>query len=196
MVRLRHCPDRGVRGPAATAGRAILVAGATLAALAAALGGCGASTTVTSSTPALYINELMAQNDTSIADTDGNGGYPDWIEIYNAEATSVDLGGMYLTDNLKNPTKWRIPDGVVIPAGGHLLFWADNDPEQGSTHMTFKLDTAGEEIGLFNTAANGYAAIDAVTFGQQVPDVSYGRSPDGSNTWTTFSAPTPGRANP
>lgn len=175
--------------------------GVIVAALAVILAGCGASTSAVSDVPAssdlpaLFINEFMAQNDSTIADTDGNGGYPDWIEIYNAGASAVDMGGMYLSDNLKQSTKWRIPDGVVIPAGGHVLFWADNDPEQGDTHTNFKLDTAGEEIGLFDTAENGYATLDAVTFGQQVADVSYGRFPDGSNTWQAFSAPTPGRPN-
>jgi len=150
---------------------------------------------VNTDTPSLYINELMAENDATIADTEGQGGFPDWIEIYNAGTSAVDLGGMYLTDNLENPTKWRIPDDVVVAAGGYLLFWADNDEEQGSTHAGFKLDAAGETIGLFDTAENGYAAIDAVTFGQLAADVSYGRVPDGSDTWQTTSVPTPGQSN-
>lgn len=159
------------------------------------LAGCGTSVSATPAMPSLYINEVMAQNDTTISDFAGNNGYPDWIEIYNAGTVSVDLGGMYLTDDLLNPTMWRIPDGVVIPAGGYLLFWADNDPEQGSTHTNFKLDTAGESVGLFDTAAKGYAAIDVMTFGQLGPDVSYGRHPDGSSTWRTFTAATPGQSN-
>jgi hypothetical protein len=157
--------------------------------------GCGTVPSTTSESPALYINEFMAQNDSTLADPDGGGGYPDWIEIYNAGTSRVDLGGMYLTDDLANPTKWRVPDGVVIAAGGYLIVWADSDPDQGSTHTSFGLSTEGEEIGLFNTVANGYAAIDTVTFGPQQSDVSYGRSPDGSGTWRTFSTPTPGQSN-
>ena len=107
----------------------------------------------------------------------------------------MDLGGMYLTDDLNEPTKWRIPDGVVIPAGGYLLLWADDDAQQGDMHVAFKLSTEGEEIGLFNTDESGRAAIDTVTFGPQTADVSYGRSPDGSDVWQTFSAPTPGQPN-
>jgi hypothetical protein len=102
---------------------------------------------------------------------------------------------MYLTDDLANPTKWRVPDGTAIPAGGFLVFWADNDERQGSTHTNFKLATAGDQIGLFNTAANNYAAIDTVEFGQQTPDVSYGRFPDGSSNWKTMTTPTPGQPN-
>jgi len=57
----------------------------------------------------LFINEFMADNDDTIQDPDGNGGYPDWIELYNAEPNTVDLGGMYLTDDPNDPTKWMIP---------------------------------------------------------------------------------------
>ena len=56
----------------------------------------------------LFINEFMADNDSTIQDPDG-GGYPDWIELYNAGPNSIDLGGMYLTDDMNDPTKWMIP---------------------------------------------------------------------------------------
>lgn len=165
-----------------------------LAILGMALAGCDESTLAPSDTSGLFINEFMAENDTTIQDPDGTG-YPDWIEIYNADTNSVNLGGMYLTDDLANPTKWRIPDGVTIPANGYLLFWADNDTEQGEIHTNFKLAVEGEEIGLFDTAENGYATIDTVTFGRQTSDVSFGRQPGGADTWRTFSSPTPGQPN-
>ncbi len=168
--------------------------GAALAMLGAILAGCDDTAMVNTDAPALYINEFMAENDATIQDPDGLG-YPDWIELYNAEPGSVNLGGMYLTDDLTKPTKWRIPDGVVIPAGGYLLFWVDNDEEQGERHANFKLNVAGEEIGLFDTDENGNAAIDTVTFGQQTSDISFGRQPDGTNTWRFFVSPTPGQPN-
>ena len=170
-------------------GAMMLIAAGTITA------GCGTTVPVLPESLALYINEFMAENDTTIADPDGNGGYPDWIEIYNASGSAVDLGGMYLTDDLTNPTTWRVPEGVVIPAGGYLLFWADNDEEQGNLHANFQVNREGESIGLFDTAENGYAVIDTVTFDQQTSDVSWGRSPDGSDTWQAFVQPTPGRTN-
>ncbi|MDH4240528.1 MAG: hypothetical protein OEW48_13285 [Phycisphaerae bacterium] len=60
-------------------------------------------------TQGLFINEFMADNDNTIQDPDGSGGYPDWIELYNAGPNSIDLGGMYLTDDANDPTKWMIP---------------------------------------------------------------------------------------
>ena len=184
MLALSPCPDPGL-----FAGRTLLLV------LGAFLSGCGAAPSTDGDTPTLYINEFMAQNDRTIADPDGSGGYADWIELYNAGDRSVGLGGMYLTDDLTNPTKWQVPQGVAISARGYLLFWADADTSQGDLHTNFKLETAGEQIGLFDTAANGYAAIDTVTFGQQAADVSYGRYPDGSGNWQIFAVATPGSSN-
>jgi len=140
----------------------------------------------------LFINELMAENDSTIQDPDGTG-YSDWIEIYNAGAESVDMGGLYLTDDLAVPAGWQVPAGVLVPAGGFVLFWADNDPDQGPTHADFKLDASGEEVGLVD--ADGLTEIDSITFGQQLPDVSFGRLPDGSDTWDLLETPTPGSSN-
>jgi len=105
------------------------------------------------------------------------------------------LGGMHMTDTLSNPTKWQIPAGVTIPAGGFLVFYCDEDPEQGPTHADFKLSKNGESIGLYDTASNGVAPIDTLTFGLQSEDVSSGRHPDGAATWRFFTHSSPGSAN-
>lgn len=141
----------------------------------------------------LRINEFMASNKTTLADPDEPGAFEDWIEIYNPGDTAVDLSGMYLTDNLANPTKWQAPQGVTIPAGGFLLLWADNDTSQGPTHTNFQLDADGEEIALFHT--DGATLIDSVTFGKQEADAPYGRIPDGGDKWATLSRATAGASN-
>jgi hypothetical protein len=56
----------------------------------------------------LVINEFMTSNSTCIQDPCGD--YDDWIEIYNYGTSAVDLGGMYLTDDACNSTKWQVPD--------------------------------------------------------------------------------------
>jgi len=128
----------------------------------------------------LFINEFMANNDAAVAGPDGN--YPDWIELYNGGNVSVDVGGMYLTDDLANPDAWPFPEGTVIDAGGFLVVWADNDPEKGPMHCSFSLNASGEAIGLF--AIDGETEIDSVLFEAQLDDVSYGRLPDGTANWT------------
>jgi hypothetical protein len=145
----------------------------------------------------LFINEFMASNSSSSGIKDPQNEYDDWIEIYNAGDTSMNLAGMYLTDNLGNPTKYQIPSTdssqTTIPAGGFVVFWADEDSTDGPLHTNFKLSGSGEEIGLFDT--DGVTRIDAVVFGEQTTNISYGRYPDGSETWRFFPVPTPAADN-
>ena len=141
----------------------------------------------------LYINEFMADNDATIEDPDDTGKFEDWIEIYNPGTESVDLSGIYLTDDVTDPTQWQFADGTTIAAGGYLVIWADNDTDQGDTHASFKLSADGETIALYNT--DGATLIDSVEFDAQETDISYGRYPDGSETFVSMSTPTPGSAN-
>jgi hypothetical protein len=153
----------------------------------------GASAPVT-----VFINEWMADNASTLADP-ADGGFEDWFELYNPGPTPVDLGGLYLTGNLADKTKFKIPANgrYVVPAGGRLLVWADDETNQNSTnladlHVNFKLSKSGEAIGLF--LADG-TQVDAVTFGAQSTDVSQGRFPDGAATVYSMPTPTPRSAN-
>ncbi len=143
----------------------------------------------------LFINEFMATNDTTIDDEYGE--YDDWVEIYNGGGTAVDIGGMYVTDDLSDLTKAQIPAGypatTTIPAGGFLIIWFDDVATQGPLHVAMKLSADGEDIGL--VAADGTSVIDSLNFDVQSTDVSMGRQPDGSATWYYFADATPGASN-
>jgi hypothetical protein len=73
----------------------------------------------------LIVNEFMASNSEGSDINDLQGDYDDWIEIYNTGSVTVDIGGMYITDNVSRPTKWQIPDDspvdTTIGPYGHLL---------------------------------------------------------------------------
>jgi len=145
--------------------------------------------------PTVYINEFLASNDASATDPDF-ADHADWIELHNGEATEVDLGGMYLTDDLEEPLKWQFPDGATLPSSGFLVVWADDeDTTLVAHHTNFKLGKGGEDIGLFSSDDTGNQPIDTISYEEQQTDVSYGRSPDGSQTWQTFASPTPGQMN-
>jgi len=139
----------------------------------------------------LVINEFMASNSNIKADPQGQ--YDDWIELYNYGTDDIDIGGMYLTDDLTVPTKWQIPAATNIPAGGYLLIWADNDTADAGLHANFKLNAGGEEIGLFDT--DGSTLIDSVIFGEQVSNISFGRYPDASDDWRLFDESSPAGEN-
>ena len=138
----------------------------------------------------LVINEFMADNGVTIAGPDGTN--PDWIELYNGGNASVNLGGMYLTDDLTNPMKWPFPENTVIEAGGYLLIWADTSDSDG-LNCGFGLRANGEDIALF--ASDGLTLVDSITYLKQLQDVSYGRVTDGAEDWEHMLSATPGWGN-
>ncbi len=133
----------------------------------------------------LFINEIVSEN------VDGQQDQfferDDWIEIYNTGGIT-NLAGYYLSDDPLIPNKWLIPNtnpGVttVLP-NNHIVFWCDRDPEQGEDHADFSLNIDGETVML--VAPDGVTIIDSITYPQMAPDISYGRSCDGCETWQYF----------
>jgi large repetitive protein len=150
-----------------------------------------------SSTPAaqaqLRINEFMADNQFTLEDPDEPGEYPDWIELYNPGPGAVSLNDLYWSDDPERPNRFAITDGLTIPAGGFLLFYADNDSRQGAYHLNFALGRDGGFISLFSGATD--RVIDSRSYGPQLTDVSLGRQVDGGPNWRTFDTPTPRATN-
>jgi hypothetical protein len=143
----------------------------------------------------LRINEIMASNSSTAKDPQGH--YDDWIELHNPGNAVIDAAGLYLTDNLSEPTKWQIPTDpfalTVIPPKGYLLVWADGDVTDAGLHAGFRLSASGDQVALY--ASDGVTLIDSVEFVEQRPDISYGRDSDDPSQWRYFGLPTPGAAN-
>ncbi len=122
----------------------------------------------------IVISEFMALNVN--AHTDEDGDYPDWIELFNAGATDVDLDGWYLTDHQANLTMWRFP-AVTLRAGRYLVVYAsekDKRDSSGRLHTNFKLTSEGEYLALVEPDG----VTIAFDFGDQYPsqaeDFSFG----------------------
>lgn len=145
----------------------------------------------------LYINELMAINRSVIPDA--NGQYDDWIELYNSTDSPIDVGGLYVTDDLSQLQLCQIPltdtASTTIPAHGFLLLWADESREQGVLHINLKLSKAGEQLGLVQVIDGMPVLIDQLSYGLQTADVSFGRAEDGSDELISMIPPTPGKRN-
>jgi hypothetical protein len=138
----------------------------------------------------IVINELMARNDTTIADPQGD--YDDWIELLNISNQTVNLSGMYLSDNPENPLKWQFPEGTTLEPSDYLLVWADEDGgDEPGLHANFKLAAAGETVWLYESDERGNVLLDSVTFGIQSADISFGRYPDGQWPTQVLCAPSP-----
>lgn len=146
----------------------------------------------------LFVNEFLTSNTTDIVSPIGN--HEDWIEIYNAGSSSVNLAGLYISDDRTNPTMYQIPytqlDSTTIGSKGYVLFYADNDYMEGALHLPFKLDKAGGVVILSQKSSNGTVTIlDSLHYEKQNVDVSYGRYPDGTKDLTIFTKTTPRATN-
>jgi hypothetical protein len=139
----------------------------------------------------LVINELMANNKNTIQDEAGE--YDDWIELYNTSNKEIDLTGYFLTDDIKMPKKWPLPN-QKIGAEQYLIIWADNTVSQGVFHTNFKLNNNGEYIGLYKIVNNNIEIRDEVNFPESKPDTSYGRLPNGNGPFQRLK-PTPNAIN-
>ncbi len=135
----------------------------------------------------VVINEFQADNETTVADQDGE--YDDWIEVYNNTGTTIDLSGYYLSDDVDQLTQWSVPSGTTINANGFLIIWCDKDTLQSGLHANFKLSSGGESI--FLSDASG-TLVDQIIFEAQSEDMTYARFPNGignfQEMYPTFNA--------
>ena len=89
------------------------------------------------------VNEFSASNSNIIDDDNGNSS--DWIEIYNAGDTAVNLAGYTLTDDAFETDKYVLPD-ITLLGGQYLVVFAgdDADPTSGTDLYTgFGLSSSG-----------------------------------------------------
>ncbi len=136
----------------------------------------------------LALNELMADNVTTLADEAGE--YDDWVELVNRGSEPLSLDGSFLGLSPDDPWTFALPGGTLQP-GEHLLVWCDKDSAQGPLHAPFKLSKAGGRL-LLTTRD---AILDTVTYDPQDTDHSLARLPDGSGDWLACDSPSPRAVN-
>ena len=138
----------------------------------------------------IMINEYLASNVITYPEMYDFDDYSDWIELYNPGATPYSLDGFFLTDNLADPLKWKIPDGTLIEPDGYLIIWADNYDEGPNQiymrpywpwdnfttqhyHTNFKISKNGEQLGLFSAdQTESYTLIEQESLWKYMDDGS------------------------
>lgn len=137
----------------------------------------------------LVFNEVMAANIDEYISPAFN--FDGWAELYNLTDRSVQLGGLYMSDNASDLKKWHIPlDIGIVPANGFKVIWFDSNGIK-STNAIFKLDVDGGELYL----SNGTDVIASVRYPAAKGRTSYARTTDNGTTWALAATPSPGASN-
>jgi len=137
--------------------------------------------------PSVVINELFSR---------GVAGELDWIEVYNNSDVPVNISGYKIYDSggqSGSKAKMEFPAGTTLAARGFYAIVVDDAATAYPAGSNFGLSSGGDEVWLESSA--GFV-IDNVAL-PAVADAthSYGRKPDGSNTWFILTVRTKGTSN-
>jgi len=142
----------------------------------------------------IVINEVLASN--IKVNYDGFGEKDDWIEFYNPSEDTIQMSGMFITNDSLNPTKHQIgkksENWTKINPKSYTLYWLDNDPEQGQRHISFTIKKKGGYLALYDRDTN---IIDHIAFGKQTDNVSFGKINPESRDLGFFKKPSPDEEN-
>jgi hypothetical protein len=122
----------------------------------------------------VVISEFMAANGRTLRDRDR--AYSDWIELFNAGASAVNLEGWSLTDSPDAPAKWRFPSVAIAPNGYLVVFASGKNrtAPEGELHTNFKLKAKGDYLALMKPDGKTVASRFAPAYPVQTVDASYG----------------------
>jgi hypothetical protein len=151
-------------------------------------------------------------------------GYEDYVELYNSSPTrTIDLSGLWLSDNYFEPRNWKFPAGSAIAPLEHLIIWCDddgskcpepfrdgtqipefwecpdpNDPAVKRFHTSFELAAGNDQVFLFDDEAHGFGLIFTARYSDLGENQSASLCPDGNRDgpYAKRQGGTPGVANP
>ena len=138
----------------------------------------------------LRISEVMSANSRYLPGPTGS--YCDWVELYNAGESAVQLKNYSLFTRPDGRDAVALPD-ITLSPGKYVLLLLNNTGEpsaQGYYALSLGLSAEGEGLYL----AKGAAVEDFVILPALAGNTSYGRSAE-SLEFSLLSAPTPGKAN-
>ena len=143
-------------------------------------------------------------------------GFEDYAELYNASDSEIDLSGLWLANSYFQPRGWQFPPGSTMAPGSYCTVWLDNDggecpdpdlslderpcfwecpdpndPAVGRYHASFTLDGSGDQLFLFDDAANDHGLVHGVEFVDQVVDEGLALCPNGERTGQFVATDTP-----
>ena len=123
----------------------------------------------------VVVNELLAHTDPPLEDA---------VELFNRTDQPIDVGGWFLSNDLADPFRFRIPTGTVVPPRGFRMVYEYQfnplQPAAGRTAFTFGAARGGV-VSLLSADAAGVPNRweDVQEFPASPNGVSFGRHPDG-----------------
>ena len=141
------------------------------------------------------VNEVSGSNDCYINEY---GKKNDWVELYNSTDETIDVEGMYLTDDLSQPTRYQITKGnttanTKIAPHGYLIIWCDKlETTNQALHAPFKIAGEGGVIALM---AADRSWTDILSYEAHDGNSTVGRFPDGTKDVYVMNVPTIEKSN-
>ncbi len=150
---------------------------------------CFAATISASANGIPTINEVMQSNVNSLfVDYD----YPDsWVELYNPTDAAIDLSGWKIGVKEKASKGYDLSAVGTLEPGKFAVIYCDKVGE--GLHASFRVDSSKSSLYLFDPTGK---IVETVELEKMLaPDLSYGRTTDGGDTWSWFPTSTPGQTN-
>ena len=139
--------------------------------------------------PTIVINEFLA-NAGECCGVDLFESAEDFVELYNYGEDAVDISGWGFSDT-DGEVATVATAGTTIGPGEFLVLWFTGEAD-GFPQIDDKLSADGESIHIADASGTTVILLD---FTAQDEDVSYGRVPDGGDTWESLDNPSPGSSN-
>ncbi|MBO4664886.1 MAG: CotH kinase family protein [Bacteroidaceae bacterium] len=147
----------------------------------------------------VVINEVSASNSIYVNDYFKKN---DWMELHNTTSDDIDIAGLYISDNLGKPTKYKVPDddvalNTIIPAHSYKVIWCDKlENISDAIHTSFKLSGEEGEVIILSRDAEGEVEYsDTLKYTAHLGQQSFGRYPDAGSHTYVMDKPTPGKSN-
>lgn len=139
---------------------------------------------------ALVINEAVLYN---LDYYEQHHEYYDWVELKNCSDEPVNLADYYLTDSLKDPCQFQLPELTLQPGELYIVFCSGDSSltTRHCTHAPFAVSAEGEALYLFSSDGS---LSDRMFIHDTPYGGSYGRLCEGAGFYY-FDRPSPDREN-